>query len=62
MIILLICDRVLAEAAHYELPLTLGTGVLGYGVIIVSVAAACYLPLHAIITRWPVFAVRGNLG
>ena len=62
MIILLICDRVLAEAADYELPLTLGTGVLGYGVIIVSVAAACYLPLHAIITRWPVFALRGNLG
>src|SRR5262249_3198807 len=57
MIILLICDRLLTQVAHYELPVTLGTGALGYAVIILSVAVACYLSLHAIITRWPVFAL-----
>lgn len=56
--ILVISDRLLDALAGYQLPLTVSTGVVGYLVIIMSVAAACYLSLRAIVTRWPVVALR----
>jgi predicted permease len=56
--VLLICAWLLAKFVDYRLPLTLGTGTFGYFVVITSMAVACYLSLRAIVTRWPVFALR----
>jgi hypothetical protein len=56
--ILMACDLLLLQFADYRLPLTFATGAAGYLVIIASVALACYLSLRAVITRWPVFALR----
>jgi len=58
LVILIVSDRLLAKYADYELPLSLGAGVGGYLVIVISVATACYLTLRAIVTRWPIFALR----
>jgi predicted permease len=58
LVILVIADRLLTRFAGYQLPLTAATGALGYVIIVTSVAMACYLSLRAIITRWPVFALR----
>jgi predicted permease len=60
LVILIAADRLLARYAGYELPLSWGAGATGYIVIVASVAAACYLTLRAIITRWPVFALRSE--
>ena len=58
LVILIVSDRLLAKYAGYELPLSLSAGVAGYAVIVVSVATACFLTLRAIVTRWPIFALR----
>jgi len=58
LVILIVSDRLLARYAGYELPLSLSAGVAGYAVIVVSVATACFLTLRAIVTRWPIFALR----
>ncbi|UXI66215.1 ABC transporter permease [Tahibacter amnicola] len=58
LVILVVSDRLLAKYAGYELPLSFSAGAGGYVVIVVSVAAACYLTLRTIITRWPIFALR----
>lgn len=58
LVILIVSDRFLAKYVDYQLPLSVAAGLGGYLVIMMSVAAACYLTLRAIVTRWPIFALR----
>ncbi len=60
LVILVVSDRLLTAYSDYQLPFSLGAGLAGYLVIASSVGGACLLALRAIVTRWPIFALRNE--